>query len=255
MNPDPAGTGRDPEFIRRNQAVLERFANYYKPEVRGFEHLPEKGPFLIVGNHSGGMTPPDLPILMTAWWRSRGVEEPVYGLFHSAFLSIPGIGPACRRAGGMDASPDNAERVLSAGGSVVVFPGGDHEVFRPWSERDKIVFAGRKGFIRLALKTGVPMIPMVSCGAHDSVIVLSRGDRLARFLPHLRLMRAKVNPIMLPLPPLPTQVTVQLGPPIRLSDRYGPEHATDPDVLDKLYDEITGSMQATMDALAKERRR
>lgn len=265
VDPDPAGTGRDPEFIRRHQEKLERYASYFKPEVRGFEHIPEEGPFLIVGNHSGGSTPPDLPILMTAWWRERSIEEPIYGLFHSFFLSLPGIGPACRQAGAMDASPDNAERVLNAGGSVVVFPGGDHEVFRPYSDRDKIDFAGRKGFIRLALKTGVPIIPMVSCGAHDSVIVLTRGERIARMLPHLRLMRTKVSPIMLGPPwgltlglptfPLPTRVTVQLGPVLDLADRYGPEHATDPDVADKLYAEITGSMQATMDALAKERGR
>ena len=88
-DPDPAGTGRDPEFIRRNLGRLEAFASYFNPEVRGLERLPAQGPFLIVGNHNGGATPPDMPILMTEWWRTRGVDEPVYGLFHSFFFNLP----------------------------------------------------------------------------------------------------------------------------------------------------------------------
>ena len=130
---DPARTGRDPEFIRRNLGLLETFASYFNPEVRGLDRLPARGPFLIVGNHNGGATPPDMPILMTEWWKQRGVEEPVYGLFHSFFFNLPGVGPTMRKAGGIEADPDAAEKVLRAGGSVVVFPGGDHDVFRPWT--------------------------------------------------------------------------------------------------------------------------
>src|SRR5581483_4326360 len=188
----------DPEFIERNLGLLETFSSYFNPEVR--DRLPDKGPFLIVGNHNGGATPPDMPILMTEWWKQRGVDEPVYGLFHSFFFNLPGVGPTMRKAGGIEADPESAERVLRAGGSVVVFPGGDHDVFRPWTERHHIDFAGRTGWIRLALRTGVPIVPAVSCGAHNSVVVLSRGDRLVRWMPHLRLMRVKVMPVMLGLP-------------------------------------------------------
>ncbi len=255
---DPAGTGRDPEFIERNLGLLETFSSYFNPEVR--DRLPDKGPFLIVGNHNGGATPPDMPILMTEWWKQRGVDEPVYGLFHSFFFNLPGVGPTMRKAGGIEADPESAERVLRAGGSVVVFPGGDHDVFRPWTERHHIDFAGRTGWIRLALRTGVPIVPAVSCGAHNSVVVLSRGDRLVRWMPHLRLMRVKVMPVMLGLPwgisfglptiPLPTTTTVDVGAPINLAERYGP----DPDV-EQIYDDLTSEMQRTMDALVAERER
>src|SRR5438067_2763829 len=230
-DPDPAGTGRDPEFIERNLGLLETWASYFNPEVRGLDQLPKRGPFLIVGNHSGAATPPDMPVLMTAWWRQRGVEEPVYGLFHSMFFGLPGVGEAMKKAGGMEANPEAAEHALRAGGSVLVYPGGDHEVFRPWTERHQIDFNGRTGFIRLALRTGVPIVPAVSCGAHNSVVVLSRGDKLVRFMPHLRLTRVKVMPIMLRLPgaislglptiPLPTKTTVDVGAPIDLAERYG----------------------------------
>jgi len=262
-DPDPAGTGRDPEFIRRNQGLLETFSSYFNPEVRGIERLPVRGPFLIVGNHNGGATPPDMPILMTRWWNTRGVDEPVYGLFHSFFFNLPGVGPTMRKAGGIEANPEAAEHALRSGGSVVVFPGGDHDVFRPWSERHHIDFAGRTGWIRLALRTGVPIVPAVSCGAHNSVVVLSRGDRLVRWMPHLRLMRVKVMPIMLGLPwgvsfglptlPLPTKTTVDVGSPIDLADRYGADADDGDAVIKWIYDDLTAEMQRTMDGLVAER--
>ena len=264
-DPDPARAGRDPEFIRNSLGALETFASYFNPEVRGLDRLPAQGPFLIVGNHSGGATPPDMPLLMTEWWKQRGVDEPVYGLFHSAFFNIPGVGGAMRKAGGMEANPDAAERALRAGGSVLVYPGGDHEVFRPWTERHRIEFAGRTGFIRLALRTGVPIVPAVSCGAHNSVVVLSRGDRLVRFLPHLRLMRIKAMPIMLGLPwgisfglptlPLPAKVTVEVGAPIDLREHYGADADDAGGVVKWIYDDLTAQMQRTMDGLVAERER
>ena len=69
------GAARDPGFLRAARPILERFASYFRPEVRGFDRLPEQGPMLVVGNHSGGQLPPDIPILLTAWWRERG-EDP-----------------------------------------------------------------------------------------------------------------------------------------------------------------------------------
>ncbi len=261
-DPDPARTGRDPEFIRRNQGVLETFASYFSPDVRGLDRLPAEGPFLIVGNHSGGATPPDMPILMTEWWKQRGVDEPVYGLFHSVFMRIPGVGPAMAKAGGVEADPATAERVLRAGGSVMVFPGGDYDVFRPFTERHHVEFAGRTGFIKLALRTGVPIVPVVNCGAHNSVVILSRGEGLARWMPHLRLMRVKVMPIMLGLPwgvsfglptlPLPTRSLVDVAAPIDLVSRYGDVDPDDAEAVRAIYDDITGSMQQTMDSLASE---
>jgi 1-acyl-sn-glycerol-3-phosphate acyltransferase len=262
-DPDPAGTGRDPEFIRRNLGLLEAFASYFNPDVRGLDRLPAQGPFLVVGNHNGGATPPDMPILMTRWWNTRGVDEPVYGLFHSAFFNIPGVGPTMRKAGGIEADPQAAEHALRAGGSVVVFPGGDYDVFRPWTERHHIDFGGRTGWIRLALRTGVPVVPAVSCGAHNSVVVLSRGDRLVRWMPHLRLMRVKVMPIMLGLPwgisfglpmlPLPAKTTVDVGAPVDLAERYGATADDGDAVIKWIYDDLTSQMQRTMDSLVAER--
>ena len=260
---DPLGFERDPDFIRSSRRLLELYASYFRPTVRGFENLPESGPFLVVGNHSGGATPPDLPILMTAWWRARGVEEPVYALFHSFFLGLPGLGNVVAKAGAVEAGAENAQRVLEGGGILIVYPGGDHEAFRPYHLRNQIDFAGRTGFIKEALQLGVPIIPAVSEGAQDSTIVLYRGERLARAIPYMRNWRLKVYPLLLgppwglslgiPTIPLPAKVTVQLCPPIDLTDEYGPEAAEDEKVVGQIYERVTTSMQAVLDDLVAER--
>lgn len=261
---DTPGSERDPRFIRRSQRLLELYASYFRPQVRGFENLPERGPFLVVGNHSGGATPPDLPILLTAWWRERGVDEPVFALFHSFFLGLPGTGPVVAKAGAIEASADHATAVLERGDVLIVYPGGDIDAFRPFSERNRIDFGNRTGFVREALRLGVPIVPAVSQGAHESTIVLWRGDRLARAIPFLRAWRVKVLPLVLGAPwglsiglptfPLPTKVTVQLCPPIDLAARYGREAADDDTVVDACYEEVRSTMQGVLDDLVAERR-
>ncbi len=259
------GAERDPAFLRRARPVLERFAAYFRSEVRGFDGLPPKGPFLVVANHSGGQIPPDLPVLFTAWWRERGEDERVYALFHSFFLGLPAVGRIMARAGAIEASPDAAEEILRSGGILIDFPGGDYEVFRPWWERNRIEFGGRLGFVRLALRTGVPVVPAVSIGGQETLVVLARGERVARWLHIDRIFRIKVMPLVagppfgivpggIPTWPLPSKITVELGEPIDWSDRYGPETADDEAVLRACYDELVRTMQSTLDRLSAERR-
>lgn len=259
------GTLRDPGFLRAARPWLERYVAWFRPEVRGFDRLPRRGPFLVVGNHSGGQTPPDIPVLLTAWWRERGEAEPIYALFHSFFLGLPGVGGVMARAGALEAGPEVAEAVLRDGAILLVYPGGDHEVFRTWRDRNRIDFGGRLGFVRLALRTGVPVVPAVSIGAHETVVVLTRGERLARMLHLDTLLRVKVMPFVagppfgvvpggIPTFPLPAKITVELLPALEWSARYGPEAADDDRVVRACYDEITSLMQAALDALAAERR-
>ena len=259
------GSARDPEFLRSVRPLLELFASYFRSEVRGFDRLPEGGPFLVVGNHSGGQMPPDLPVLLTAWWRERGEGERVHALFHSFFLGLPGVGPVMKRAGAIEAGRAEAEAILRSGAVLIDYPGGDYEVFRPWRERNRIEFGDHMGFVRLALRTGVPVVPAVSIGGQETVIVLARGVRVAKLLGIDRLFRIKVMPLVcgppfgvvpggIPTIPLPAKITVELGEPLDWSERYGPEAADDETVVRNCYDEITGTMQATLDRLAAERR-
>ena len=252
---------RDPRAVVASLPYLRAIADYFSVEIRGWENLPEKGPFLIVGNHSGGAETTDAVALLAKWVEHRGAEAPLYGLAYNLLFAYPVVGRLLPKLGLLPASPENGRRALAEGAAVVVFPGGDNEVFRPWTHRNRIEFAGHTGFVTLALSARVPVVPMTIHGAHQSTFVLTRGDELARRLGLPRL-RIKVFPLIWSIPfgitpafvpslQLPSKVTIELGRPLDWS-RFGAERAEDPAVLQQCYGEITGVMQATLDRLAAE---
>jgi 1-acyl-sn-glycerol-3-phosphate acyltransferase len=252
---------RDPDFIREHLPLAWLLASiWFRGEVRGMERIPEDRPVLLVGNHSGGTITPDTVIFTLAFNAYFGVERPFYQLAHNLVLTSP-IGPFLRRFGTVAASHENARKALDAGAAVLVYPGGDWEVHRPTWEANRIDFAGRRGFVKLALDADVPIVPLVSVGGQETAIFLTHGQRLARLLRLDKLFRLKVLPINLSLPwivnvgdllghlPLPAKITIQVMEPIDLRERYGP----DADRLE-IYDEITATMQDQLTALAAERR-
>src|SRR3954449_7210859 len=252
---------RDPDYIRENLPGIWLLASlYFRGEVRGLGNVPEDGPVLLVGNHSGGNLTPDTGVFTLAFSAYFGVERPFYQLAHNLVLSMPGLS-FLRKFGTVAASPKNAETALSSGAALLVYPGGDYEVHRPVWERHKVDFAGRKGFIRLALQHNVPLVPVVAIGGQETSLFLSRGETLARALMLDKLFRLKVLPISLALPwglnvgdflghvPLPAKIVVEVLPPIDLREEFGKE----PD-LEAVYTEVIARMQAALDALAAERR-
>src|SRR5256886_4145155 len=143
---------RDPDYIRENLPGIWLLASlWFRGEVRGLGNIPEQGPVLLVGNHSGGNLTPDTGVFTLAFNAYFGVERPFYQLAHNLVLSMPGLS-FLRKFGTVAASPSNAEEALGSGAALLVYPGGDYEVHRPIWERHKVDFAGRKGFIRLALE-------------------------------------------------------------------------------------------------------
>jgi 1-acyl-sn-glycerol-3-phosphate acyltransferase len=252
---------RDPDYIRDTLPRLWLLSSlYFRGEVRGLGNIPETGPVLMVGNHSGGNLTPDTHVFTLAFCAYFGVERPFYQLAHNLVLSMPGLG-FLRRYGTVAASPDNARKALESGAALLVYPGGDHEVHRPSWERHMVDFDGRTGFIRLALEHNVPIVPVVSVGGQETALFLSRGKGLAKGLGLDRALRLKVLPISLALPwglnvgdmlghvPLPAKITVEALPPIHLRDEFGP----DPDVAE-VNDHVLRLMQDTLDALGAERR-
>ena len=252
---------RDPDYIRENLPAAWLLSSlYFRGEVRGLGNIPEEGPVLLVGNHSGGNVTPDTTVFTLAYCAYFGVERPFYQLAHNLVLSMPGLS-FLRKYGTVAASPSNAQKALSAGAALLVYPGGDWEVHRPTLDRNRVDFNRRKGFIRLALEHDVPLVPVVSIGGQETALFLSRGDRLARLFGLDRMFRLKVLPISLALPwglnigdmlghiPLPAKITIEVLPPIYLREEFGPE----PD-LDEVYDHVTRVMQDTLDAMAAERR-
>jgi 1-acyl-sn-glycerol-3-phosphate acyltransferase len=252
---------RDPDFIRERLPLMWLMASlWYRGEVRGLGNIPDQGPVLLVGNHSGGNMTPDTVVFTLAFNTYFGVERNFYQLAHNLVLSMPGLG-SLRKFGTVAASPENARKALESGAALLVYPGGDYEVHRPSWQRNRVDFDGRKGFLRLALAQNVPIVPVVAIGGQETALFLTRGERLAKLFALDRLFRLKVLPISIGLPwglnigdmfghiPLPAKITVETLPPIDLRDEFG----ADPD-LDEVYDHLIRLMQDTLDALAAERR-
>jgi len=252
---------RDPDYIREHLPFLWLVSSlWFRGEVRGLGNVPEEGPVLLVGNHSGGNLTPDTTVFALAFSTYFGVERRFHQLAHNLVLSLPG--PASLpRFGTVAASHANAQRALEAGAAVLVYPGGDWEVHRPSWQRHRVDFAGRQGWIRLALEHDVPIVPVVSVGGQETSLFLGRGELLARLLLLDRLLRLKALPVSVGLPwivnvgdflghiPLPAKITVEALPPIHLREEFGGE----PEV-GEVYAYVTRLMQETLDALAAERR-
>lgn len=249
---------REPEFIRAQLPGMWLLASvYFRAQVRGLDRVPEDGPVLFVGNHSGGNMTPDTIVFMLACNTYFGVERPIYALAHSLVTAAPGVGSFLKRWGVLTAGHEAARTVLAAGHSVLVYPGGDVETHRPWSARNEIRFDGRKGFLRLAREAGVPIVPVVSSGGHDTYLPLTDGRWLARLLRLDKLARLKVLPISLALPwglnigdflghwPLPAKIRVEVLEPIDVEASFG----TDDDAG---YDYVTDLMQETLISLSAE---
>ncbi len=252
---------RDPDTVARLVPLLRLTTGYFNSEVRGWENVPTTGPVLFVGNHSGGAETGDLAYLLLKWIEERGVEDPLYALAYDLTFTYPVLGPLMRKIGIIPANPKNARAALADGASVVVFPGGDYEVFRPWAERNRIAFGGHKGFVKLALSAGVPVVPMTIHGAHQSTWVLTRGHRFARstgldklhvnVFPFIWNIPFGITPAFVPSVQLPAKITVHLDPPLDWS-RYGAKGARNKSIVDKCYDEVVSVMQRRLDALAEE---
>jgi 1-acyl-sn-glycerol-3-phosphate acyltransferase len=232
-------------------------ARYHRLDVRGLERIPE-GPAVLVCNHNGGLNPVD-GLFLVHYYRQRGYDEPIYILAHDILFKHPRVAAVLRSVGIVPARRETARAVLEAGHKLLVFPGGDLETLRPYRDRGKVVLGGRNGFARLALDHDVPLVPMVSAGSHETLIVLSQGLRLAKALGLHRWARVHSLPIMLAAPwgllvgptcalpylPLPAKVTVQIGQAIggrahaRVDTMYTRVESTMQDMLDELYAERT----------------
>src|SRR4051794_10288142 len=205
---------------------------YFRADVRGLDKIPAEGPVLLVGNHSGGTLIADTFVFATCFYEHFGADRRFHQLAHDLVLSLPGLG-LLRKYGTVAASPQHARRALRAGAAVLVYPGGDHETFRPSWQSEEIEFGGRRGFVRLALEEGVPIVPVVSIGGQETALFLTRGRRTVRLLRLDRLLRLKVLPVaigppfgitVLDLPgrvPLPAKITVQVLDPLDLGERLG----------------------------------
>jgi 1-acyl-sn-glycerol-3-phosphate acyltransferase len=234
---------------------------WFRMEIEGWEHLPDP-PVLVVGVHAGAPFVWDAWTVGIQWWRRFGSDRVLHGTAHDALMAAPLIGSYFRGMGVLPAAPDSIAGALAAGHDVALWPGGEVDSLRPWVQRDQAVLAGRKGFVRMAINAGVPIVPVATVGGPDSMPVLVRGRRLARALRLDKIARLKMFPIglsapwglapsMLPEIPLPTKIRTAFQPPVEIDP--DPARAGDEQYVQRKYDEVQDSLQRGMTALARRR--
>ena len=245
--------------------ALNKF--YFRLETSGWDRLPEETS-LLIGNHSGGSLTMDAWTLVFAWWERFGTERVLHPTAHDVLMAAPGLGDYFRQAGVIPASRQGVTAALSAGCDVIIWPGGDVDAMRNWRKRDQAVLGGRKGFVRQAIRSGVPIVPVASVGGHDTVFVLSEGQWIANGLDRISGLKRKLRgtrlPIVLGMPfgltietvpthlPLPAKIRTELLEPIHVDK--DPERVNDREYVNSIYVEVTSAIQGAMDRLAKQRR-
>ena len=252
---------RDEDYIRATLPALRVMSEvYFRAEVTGLGHIPAEGPVLLVGNHSGGLMIADSFVFGQAFSDHFGPERLFHQLAHDMVFKVPGPRTLVQRYGTVPASPENMRRALDRGAALLVYPGGDEETFRPSWKTGDIDFAGRSGFVKLALEHDVPVVPVVSLGGQETALFLGRGRRIARALSLNQLARVKVVPPAIGPPlgvtvldfpmrlPLPAKIRIRVMPPIDLKRELGRE----PDVGEG-YKLVTSRMQRTLTRMDHDR--
>jgi 1-acyl-sn-glycerol-3-phosphate acyltransferase len=262
----PLGAGpfelRDPEYIARTLPALRVMAGvWFRADVRGLENIPPRGPVLLVGNHSGGILIADTFIFAQAFYDHFGPGREFFQLAHDLVFKVPGVRAMLTPYGTVPASPENMRRALARGAALLVYPGGDHETYRASWHSAEIDFAHRTGFVRLALKHGVRIVPVVSIGGQETALFLGQGEHIARLLHLHRLLRIDVAPVQIAPPwgvtvldlpgrlPLPAKISMRVLPPIDLREELGGARG-DPE---EGYELVTGRMQNALSALDEAR--
>jgi 1-acyl-sn-glycerol-3-phosphate acyltransferase len=255
--------GQDLNFMERQKYLWNPLMDYwFRMEVDGWEKIPPP-PALLIGVHSGAPFVWDAWTVGVQWWRHFGDTRTLHGTAHDALMALPLVGDYFRRMGVLPAAPDSISAALLAGHDVALWPGGERDSLRPWTQRDEAVLGGRTGFIKLAIRSGVPIVPVSTVGGPDSMPVLASGRRLAKLLQLDKVARLKMFPIALQVPwgispallpelPLPTKIRTSFGEPIEVDS--DPERTEDDEYVQAQYDKVQGAIQDGMDRLARRRR-
>ncbi|HUZ55407.1 MAG TPA: lysophospholipid acyltransferase family protein [Streptosporangiaceae bacterium] len=248
-------SGFDPEL---NRAVLmpaarALYRSWFRVRMRGLEHVPGQGSALIVANHSG-VLPVDALMLQVGVLDEHQAHRNLRLLGADLVYSVPLLGRVARASGHVPASPAEAERLLTAGELVGVFPEGFKGIGKPFSDRYKLQRFGRGGFARLALRTGVPLIPCAIVGAEEIYPMVADWPELAA---RLKLPYFPVTPLFpwlgpLGAIPLPSNWMIEFCDPVR-TDGFTPDQGDDQDVIAELAGKVKDTIASKIDELLAER--
>ena len=252
------------DFASRTER-LWRFMHdhYFRVETTGWERLPD-GPVMLVGVHAGTWLTMDAWMLGAAWWFRFGDSRLLHCTCHDVLLALPGLGKLFRQVGVIPATRASVTACLAEGHSVVIWPGGEIDCMRAWSRRGEVELAGRRGFIRQAIRSGVPIVPVATVGGADTVFVLSEGRWLAEKLQLKRLLRSEMAPLVAGLPfgiwlevlpshlPLPSKIRYEFLEPLELDT--DPAREDDDAYVDAVYEQVQARLQAGVDKLMAARK-
>ncbi len=260
--------GPNQKLMRAQKPVWDALNKYYfRLETSGWDRLPEETS-LLIGNHSGGSLTMDAWTFVFGWWRRFCTERVLHPTAHDVLMAAPGLGDYFRQVGVIPASRPGVTAALGAGCDVIIWPGGDVDAMRNWRKRDQAVLGGRKGFVRQAIRSGVPIVPVATVGGHDTVFVLSEGQWIANGLDRISGLKRKLRgtrlPIVLGIPfgltietipthlPLPAKIRTQVLDPIYVDK--DPQRVNDREYVNSIYLEVESAIQNGMDRLVKQRR-
>jgi len=248
--------GRDPKASARWEPIFEfLYSRWFRVHAIGVDHVPQTGGAILVCNHAGTL-PYDSAMVMHAVRRDHAARRDVRPLVEDAVFHLPYLGPLMNRIGGVRACPENAERLLRNGEVVAVFPEGVKGMSKLWRDRYRLQRFGRGGFVKLALRMRVPIIPVAVIGAEEATPMLGK---ITWFTKHLGVPWIPVTPTfpwlgLTGLLPLPSRWIVKFADPIHLTD-LSPEAADDRLLVGRLADQIRAQIQALVDDLRVQRGR
>jgi len=236
--------GRDPGLIADLEPLTELlYTHYWRVTVQGAVHVP-RGPVLLVANHSG-VIPYDGPVLQQVLIRERPDLNEARWLVEDQIFHAPFFGTLFNRLGALRACPENARRLLGEGRPVCVFPEGAQGMGKPFGERHQLKRFGRGGFVKLALRAGVPIVPVAIVGSEETSPLLARLPGSVFGLGYVPLTPA--GPF-----PLPARWMVRFGEPLE-TEHLGPEDADNLPVVQRLTERTRETIQGMRQALWRER--
>jgi len=242
-------------FASRIQPLLDfLYRQYFRVDATGFDNIPSDGRVLVVANHSGTV-PYDGAILMHAVRAEHPAHRDVRPLVENFVFHFPYMGTLINRIGGVRACQENARRLLEDDQAVAVFPEGIKGIGKLYKERYKLQRFGRGGFIKLALRTGAPIVPVAIIGAEEIHPMLGRITWFAKSIGIPYVPVTPTFPFLGPLGalPLPTKWSIRFGEAMDVAATYGPDAADDRILVNKLAEQVRSKIQAMIDQGLAER--
>jgi len=237
--------GFDEALVEEAMPLLEfLYDRWWRVHTEGTIHIPGHGGALIVANHAG-VLPWDASMIAVAIMRAHPLPRYPRFTVSDWALQLPFVSVSVRRLGGVVSSPHNVLRLLEQGELLSVFPDAAHGDAKPWADRYRLGRFGRGGFVGLALRAGVPIVPCAIVGSEEIYPRVTEAPGLARLLGARSVPLTPTFPLLGPLGlvPLPSRWRIEFCEPVDL-EPYGPDAAEDRNLVFDIAEAIREQIQA-----------